>query len=312
MGARLTAVVAEGDRGRIYLSPAQEHETAALQAKPEWKPDVEFFQQALGFRVGNYGMKKWSDLFTPRQLVALTTFSDLVQEAREQMRRDALAAGVVDDGEALHDGGTDATAYTEAAGVYLAFAIDKVADRGSTLGRWDPTPTQSGIVNTFSRQALAMTWNFAEANPLGGASGNYKSAVDLVAKVLVRESAQTCGHAKQDGAGAQSTSIGRIVSTDPPYYDNIGYADLSDYFYVWLRRSLRSVFPELFATLAVPKIEELVATPSRHGDRQKAESFFLHGMTRAVQRLAEQAHPGFRSLSTMPSSNRKQREMPGR
>ena len=293
MGARLMAVVAEGDRGRVYLSPGIEMERIAVSAEPIDVPDTDLPAKALGFRVQEYGMTKWADLFTPRQLVALGTFSDLVYEAREQLRRDALAADVSDDGTALRDGGAGATAYAEAVGVYLAFALDKVSDRGSTIGRWDPTPTQSGIINTFSRQALPMTWDFAEANPLGSASGNYRSAVDLVAKALQCTATQTAGHAKQDNAGAQVMSVDRVVSTDPPYYDNIGYADLSDFFYVWLRRSLRSIFPKLFATLAVPKADELVATPYRHGNREKAETFFLDGMGQAMRCLAEQIHSGF-------------------
>jgi putative DNA methylase len=178
--------------------------------------------------------------------------------------------------------------------LYLAFALDKVADRGSSLGRWDPTPTQSGIINTFSRQALPMTWDFAESNPLGDASGNYRGAVDLVAEALLAASlTAVSGDAAQHDAAAQAVSTDKVVSTDPPYYDNIGYADLSDFFYVWLRRSLKPVFPELFATLEVPKAEELVATPYRHGGREKAETFFLDGMTQAMHRLAEQAHPAF-------------------
>jgi putative DNA methylase len=294
MGSRLMAIVAEGDRGRVYLEPATGHEAAARNAKPKWKPDVEFFQHALGFRVGNYGMTKWSDLFTARQLVALTTFSDLVQEARERVERDALAAGLPDGGKPLRGGGIGATAYSEAVGVYLAFALNKVADRGSSLGRWDPTPTQSGVINTFSRQALPMTWDFAESNPLGDASGNYRSAVDLVAKALLATSfTAIAGYATQDDAATQVSSADKVVSTDPPYYDNVGYADLSDFFYVWLRRSLRAVFPDLFATVAVPKAEELVATPDRHGGKEKAETFFLDGMTRAIHRIAEQAHPAF-------------------
>ena len=175
--------------------------------------------------------------------------------------------------------------------MYLAFALDKVADRGSSLGRWDPTPTQSGIINTFSRQALPMTWDFAESNPLGDASGNYKSSVGLVAKALLAGLSVPGGHADQYDASAQIASLDKVVSTDPPYYDNIGYADLSDFFYVWLRRSLQPVFPDLFATIAVPKSEELVADRYRHGSKEKAEAFFLEGMTQAMHRLAEQAHP---------------------
>ena len=293
MGARLMAIVAEGDRGRVYLAPNPEHEAAARKAKPHDPPETDLPAKALGFRVQEYGMTKWRDIFTLRQLVALTTFSDLVTEARAQVERDAIVAGLPDDSTPLRKGGTGATAYAEAVGVYLAFALDKVADRGSTLGRWDPTPTQSGIINAFSRQALPMTWDFAEANPLGDASGNYRSAVDLVAKALLVALPSAPADARQCDAATQSVSVDRLVSTDPPYYDNIGYADLSDFFYVWLRRSLRPVFPDLFATLAVPKAEELVATPYRHGNKKKAEAFFLAGMTEAMRRLAEQTHPGF-------------------
>ena len=293
MRERLMAIVAEGERGRVYLAPTTEHDAAARQARPDWRPDVYLPANPRDFKTPNYGLAAFSDLFTPRQLVALTTFSDLVTEARARVRRDAIAAGLPDDNRPLRSGGTGATAYSEAVGVYLAFALDKVADRGSTLGRWDPTPTQSGIINTFSRQALPMTWDFAEANPLGDASGNYRSAVDLVAKALLVALPSAPADARQCDAATQSVSVDKLVSTDPPYYDNIGYADLSDFFYVWLRCSLRSVFPDLFATLAVPKAEELVATPYRHGNKEKAETFFLVGMGQVMRRLAEQTHPGF-------------------
>ena len=292
MGARLMGIVAEGDRERIYLAPTAEHETAAQEATPDWKPDVEFFQQALGFRLGNYGMAKWSDLFTSRQLVALTTFSDLVQEAREQVRRDALADGVSDDGKALRDGGTGATAYAEAVGVYLAFALSKAADRNSSLCVWEQRMDR--LRGTFSRQALPMVWDYVETNPFSGAGGDIYGTVRSLCEVL-EKFAPRCfpGECAQADAAQQTLTTVRIVSTDPPYYDNIGYADLSDFFYVWLRRSLRSIFPDLFATLAVPKAEELVATPYRHGSKEKAGAFFLKGMTLALQRLAEQAHLGF-------------------
>jgi putative DNA methylase len=293
MGSRLMAIVAEGQRGRVYLTSTQEQETIALKAQPDWQPDMALPNNPRDFKTPNYGLGTFGDLFTPRQLVALTTFSDLVTEVGETIYRDAVAAGLADDQTGLDTGGTGARAYAEAVGVYLAFALDKVADRGSTLGRWDPTPTQSGIINTFSRQALPMTWDFAESNPLGDASGNYKSGVDLVAKALLAGLANSPGFAYQYDAESQTLGIGKVVSTDPPYYDNIGYADLSDFFYVWLRRALKPFFPALFATLAVPKAEELVATPYRHGSKDKAEAFFLNGMTQAMQRLANQAHPSF-------------------
>jgi len=293
MGARLMAIVAEGQRGRVYLAPTAEHEAIARQAQPEWKPSGDVPARLTGGTCVPYGMKQWGDLFTPRQLVALTTFSDLVGEAIARVKADALAAGLPDDGLGLDAGGTGATAYAQAVGVYLGFAIDKVVDRGSSLGRWDPTPTQSGIINTFSRQALPMTWDFAESNPLGAASGNFVSATELVAKVVDTFPACLGGGATQQDAQTQTISANKLISTDPPYYDNIGYADLSDFFYVWLRKSLKPIFPGLYATLAVPKAEELVATPYRHGGKAQAEAFFLEGMTAAMHNLAEQAHPAF-------------------
>jgi putative DNA methylase len=293
MGARLMAIVAEGKRGRLYLPPTHEMEAVARQAKPEWKPDVEFFQRALGFRVGNYGMTKWSDLFTARQLMALTTFSDLVQEARERVQRDALAAGLPD-GKALRDGGNGATAYAEAVAVYLGFALSKVADLANTIVTWR-TDRESSY-HLFSRQAIPMSWDYCELNTLLAGTGSIVGATGWTAESIEGVAAgygSTFGAGTQLDARVQLLSRDKVISTDPPYYDNIGYADLSDFFYIWLRRSLRTVFPDLFATVSVPKAEELVATPGRHGGKKKSEAFFLDGMTQAMQRLAEQAHPAF-------------------
>lgn len=292
LGSRLMAIVAEGGKGRVYISPVQEHEEVAEKAKPSWQPDTPLYGKCR-VNVSNYGMDVYGDLFTSRQLVALTTFSDLVGEAMIKIEQDALNAGLADDHKPLRDGGTGAKAYGQAVGVYLSFAMDKVADRGCTLGRWDPSPTQSGIINAFSRQALPMTWDYAEANPLGAASGNLVGAIELVAKALVISETKVPGNVHQADAAIQSISLHKVISTDPPYYDNIGYADLSDFFYVWMRRSLRNIFPDLFGTMTVPKDEELVATPYRHGNKEKAEEFFLNGMTRAMHILSEQGHQAF-------------------
>jgi len=222
--------------------------------------------------------------------VALTTFSDLVGEAMARAKRDAIAAGLPDDDKPLRDGGTGAAAYAEAVGVYLAFSVDKAADYWSSICTWHSS--KELIRNTFGRQAIPMTWDYVETNVFSESSGNVSSAIEWAQKVISALPAVTHGFAAQGDAQTQDASYGRVVSTDPPYYDNIGYADLSDFFYVWLRRSLRPVFPDLFATLAVPKAEELVATPYRHGSKEKAEAFFLDGMTQAMHRLAEQAPPG--------------------
>ena len=299
MGARLMAIVAEGERGRVYLAPTPEMEAIALTAQPTWKPEGEIAKRMTGGNCTPYGLTTWGDLFTPRQLVALTTFSDLVTEARERIKMDAIKAGLPDPstgsgqaGKPLAEGGAGATAYADAVGVYLAFAINKLADRGSTICGWDSS--RDSLRNTFGRQAIPMVWDYAEANPFSESSGSYDNAVDQGAKVVAEYlPARTGGYSTQADAAVQSVSTGKVVSSDPPYYDNIGYADLSDFFYVWLRRALRSVFPQLFSTMAVPKAEELVATPYRHGGREKAETFFLDGMTQAMHRLAEQAHPAF-------------------
>lgn len=293
LGARLMAVIAEGVRERVYLSPRTEDEEIARQTTPTWKPDVEFFQQALGFRVGNYGMTRWSDLFTDRQLVALTAFSDLVTKAYDEVNRDAAAAGVPDAAPSVESGGIEATAYAGAVAAYLACALDRVIERHSSLTAWDSSPTKLQLGHTFSRQAVQMTWDYAEGNPFCMSSGTWSPSVEWVAKAIALLPSTPASLSLQADASSQDLSRDRIVSTDPPYYDNIGYADLSDFFYVWLRRALKPIFPDLFATLAVPKAEELVATPYRHGGKEKAEAFFLDGMTQAMHRLAEQVHPAF-------------------
>jgi putative DNA methylase len=291
MGARLMALVAAGDRGRAYLTPTAEHDAIARAASPEWKPELEMPENPRWFSPPLYGLKTYADLFTPRQLVTLTTFSDLVVEAIDRAKKDAVAAGLPDDGMPLRDRGGGATAYSEAVGVYLAFAQSKACNRNTSLCLWESRMDR--IVATFARQALPMVWDYAETNPLAGAGGDIFGTVQSVCEVIERQFSSTLlGSAAQIDAVKQ-TITDKLVSTDPPYYDNVGYADLSDFFYVWLRRMLKPVFPHLFATLAVPKAEELVATPYRHGTREKAEAFFLKGMTQAMHRLAGQSHPAF-------------------
>ena len=290
MGARLMTIVAEGDRGRVYLSPTPEMESIALTAEPTWKPETPMHGKCR-VNVSNYGMDVYGDLFTSRQIVALTTFTDLVQEARKHVLRDAIQAGLLDDGKAFEKNGAGATAYADAVAVYLAFSIDKAADYWSTVCTWHSS--KELIRNTFGRQAIPMSWDYVETNIFSDSSGNVSSGIEWAYKALCLFPATVPGFAAQGDAQTQEVSLNRVVSTDPPYYDNIGYADLSDFFYVWLRRSLKTEFPDLFATLAVPKVEELIATPYRHGSKAKAEVFFLNGMTQAMNRIAEQAHPAF-------------------
>jgi putative DNA methylase len=304
LSERLMAIVAEGDRGRIYLPPVPEMGAVLNKAKPTWLPNTETYGKCR-VNIGLYGMTTWDRLFTPRQLVALTTFSDLAQEARERVQRDALATGLPNDDKPLAVGGTGAAAYADAIVVYLGFLVSKLADKGSTLCTWDAGPSSNRTASgrsarvatvrvTFGRQALPMTWDFAEVNFFSESVGSTETVLKTLSVPLTYLSPSThAGHAQQADAQLQNLSHGAVVSTDPPYYDNIGYADLSDFFYVWLRRSLKPIFPDLFATVAVPKAEELVATPYRHGSKDKAEAFFLNGMTQAMHRLAEQSHPAF-------------------
>jgi len=291
IGARLMAMVAEGDRGRVYLAPSAEHEAIAKKARPIWRPEVSISGTTQYLGVKPYGMDRFDQLFTDRQLVALATFSELVQEAREQARRDAQSPNRTEERIPLRDGGTGATAYAEAIGLYLAFAVDRMAMSGNSLVRWNAVGEKAQ--HCFGRQALPMLWDFAEPNFFSTATGSIKAAVSCSSDPLNWMQPSAAGSSECDDAAEQSTSGGKVVSTDPPYYDNVPYADLSDFFYVWLRSSLRPVFPDLFATVAVPKAEELVAFAYRHRNKELAEEFFLNGMTRAMQQLAEQAHPAF-------------------
>lgn len=269
MSALLMAVVAEGERGRIYLEADAPHIASAKAAVPKDPPETMLPEQALGFRVQVYGMARHRDLFTPRQLVALETFSDLVAETCNQAIKDGASAE-----------------YANAIATYLAFAIDKCADFWSTLATWSAQPKNELVVSTFRRHALAMTWDFGEANPFSDSGGNFSGTVEATARCLDGAVTANPGHVIQLDACQGATALPACYSTDPPYYDNIGYADLSDFFYVWLRRSLSRIYPELFSTLLVPKKQELVATPFRFGgSRQAAQTFFEEGFGNAFTRF---------------------------
>lgn len=295
LGRVLMAVALEGDRGRVYLSPSDcpvpelcEAETAAAyDARRSFLSGTTPTRAMItGGVCSAYGLATYGDLFTERQLVALRTLSDLVQEVRGRVRADAVAAGTVDDDRGLEAGGAGASAYGDAIALLLSFVADKEAESVCSLATWSSAPKNELVVSTFRRQALPMTWDFADANLFASSSGSLEKNVDAIAKVIgTALPAIGAGRAEQADAQTQDHSAGRVVSTDPPYYDNIGYADLSDFFYVWLRRSLRDIVPSLCSTLVAPKAEELVATPHRHGSKEKAERFFLDGMTKALTRV---------------------------
>ena len=288
MSARLMAVVAEGKNGRMYLSPDAMQEKIAHVSKPEEYPDGELFGKAA-VSVPNYGLKNFADLFTNRQLTALTTFSDLVAEAQQQAMQDALSAGLSNDETPLAEGGAGALAYGQAVGVYLAGAVDRLADFSTSVSHWSISNEKA--MNLFSKQAIPMTWDFPETNILGDSVGGFSPIIQYIAKCINKlHTTSNNGYAIQYNAQSDCNLRNIVISTDPPYYDNIGYADISDFFYVWLRRSLRSTYPQFFSTMLVPKAEELVATPYRFGgSKEKARDFFEDGMAKTCQQLNKYA-----------------------
>lgn len=278
MGAKLMAIVAEGQRGRIYIAPDEVQIAAADVPMPDDYPQGKLAYYPGHLNTNVYGLNEFWKLFTSRQLTALTTFSALVSEAQRKAELDAVAAGLADDGAGLADGGTGARAYGEAIGVYLAFVVDKLTDYHSSICSWHSS--RELIRNVFGRQAIPMTWDYAEANILSDSAGSFNSMIGWIIKAIKEfPAAHFGGYARQFDAQSDNGMRGILVSTDPPYYDNIGYADLSDFFYVWLRQSLRRTYPKLFSTMLVPKHEELVATPYRENrGKEGARDFFEEGM----------------------------------
>ena len=291
-GSRLMAVVCEGKKGRCYIAPDIAQEKSADSCLPEWIPTQEMPNSPRYIAPPLYGLPRYADIFTNRQLVALTTFSDLVQEARIKAVTDAKAAGMSDDGVGIDAGGIGATAYGDAMAVYLGLGIGRLSNRHSTICFWDTKG--ENVQQVFARQAIPMTWDFVEGNPFSNSTGNFLGQLKYLCAVIERGlPANKTASVQQFDAQNQKISTQKVVSTDPPYYDNIGYADLSDYFYIWLRQSLKSIYPSLFGTMASPKAEELVATPYRHDSKDAAEAFFMEGMVQAIHNLSEQAHPAF-------------------
>lgn len=291
MGARLMAVVAEGSRGRIYLSPTAEHEAAAaVEPTDSAGLDIDMPDNPRWFSPPGYGMKTFASLFTPRQLVALTTFSDLVVEARNRVLADARAADPPEDHAPFQAAGTGPAAYADAVAAYLALSLGRSSDFWSSLATWQNAAKNELVAHTFVRQALPMTWDFGEANPFSNSGGNFTGNLVFVAKALESQFPAGPGEINMLDVSRNKLPIqSALISTDPPYYDNIGYADLSDYFYIWLRRSLGGAWPDLFRRLTTPKDAELVATPYRHGSREKAEAFFMRGMGEALAAMRDAA-----------------------
>ncbi|HRP99953.1 MAG TPA: DUF1156 domain-containing protein [Terrimesophilobacter sp.] len=275
LGRALIATVAEGNRSRIYLAPDEAARAAADVEEPSDVPGGTLAANPRDFKTPNYGMTTFASLFTNRQLTALTTFSDLVVEVRERVLVDARDAGLPE-GTRLEAGGTGAAGYADAVATYLGLAADRIGDRNSAVTTWDSSPSKEQVRGIFARQAIAMAWDFAEANFFAKSSGTLAESMIQVANAVDRLPTGKAGEAQQaDAASRVLDSL--VISTDPPYYDNISYSELSDFFYVWLRRALRSIHPEVLGTVLVPKAEELVANPYRHGGADGAKAFFESG-----------------------------------
>jgi putative DNA methylase len=249
-------------------------ERAALVDLPEDVPRAALPRNPRAVTTPNYGIREHWQLFTNRQLVALTTFCDLVAEAR---------------GRAIADGAEPH--YADAVATYLALGIGRLANRCSSQCFWDVGG--EGVMQVFARNALPMVWVFAEANPFSDSSGNFVGQVDYLAEALSRAPASAPAHVEQLDAAALDVSASAMVSTDPPYYDNVPYADLSDFFYVWLRRCAGSLYPELFSTLLVPKAQELIAEPARQGSWEAAADFFEQELQSVFRRMMEAQAAGF-------------------
>ena len=288
IGATLLATVAEGVRRRIYLESTEEDRRAARVSRPVNVPDGELGHDPRAMTAPNYGMSHWADLFTNRQLLAMTTFSDLVMEARDRVLSDARAAGTPS-GDRLESGGNGAAAYADAVSTYLAFALGKHADYGNSLVPWYPQEDRPS--HLFTLATVPMAWDFCELNPLSDVGGAWSRCLKIVSESFEGLGRGTPPVVAQRTAENQPEHV--LISTDPPYYDNIGYADLSDFFYVWLRRSLRGVHPELLGTMLVPKAEELVANPFRHDGKDGAKAFFEEGFRRVFARARETALPDY-------------------
>ena len=268
MGEQMTAIVAEGDRKRLFLSPGAEHVRAAQSAQPRWRPSGSLPDKALGFRVQAYGFTEWYQLFTQRQLTGLTTFSTLVSEVRSRLHRTG-----------------ENEAYADAICTYLALAVGRAAASGNNFSRWQNSGDK--VSGVFSRQAISMIWDFCEGIFFSTSTQNWMAQVDWVAEVIERlpDEGDSGKVYQADAASDIHTKTSPIIITDPPYYDNIGYADLSDFFYVWLRPLLRNIHPDLFAGILTPKTEEMVAIPSRFKDaRQRFEKLLSQALGRIRER----------------------------
>lgn len=283
MGRHLIAVVLAGEKGRIYANPTEEQIAAAELSRPA---DLPSGQVPLSQRTPNYGMTEWVDLFTNRQLVAISTLWDALLELREEIIEDALLAGF-QHSDTLEQGGLGAEAYADAVVTYLGLAISRSTDYNNALNTW--ISDLQAIRNLFARQRISMSWDYVESNIFSASTGSFNGQIEWVAKAVAKTPARPQGEVISANAATRDYA-GLVISTDPPYYDNIGYADLSDFFYVWLRRGLGGIHPRTMGTILTPKDDELVADSSRHGGKLQAEKFFVDGFNAVFTRIRETAN----------------------
>lgn len=299
LGQQLIAIVAEGKGGRAYCAPNSLHENVSLNTGNQDELDsarsgflsaeTPTRAEITGGVCSAYGLNTWGRLFNDRQLTILLCLSGLFDSLREEIEKTAISRGMSNDGRGIKDGGSGGKAYAEAISVYLAFAVTKLADRGSTICSWDSSRTI--LRNTFARQGIPMTWDYAEGNPFSSSTGNWLSCCEWIWKVIEGFVPAAGGQETQQDAQRASIANNAFISTDPPYYDNIAYSILSDFFYCWLRPPLKSVEPSVFGVLSTPKADELVAIASRHGGKEGAELFFIEGMTKAIRKMVDNGKP---------------------
>ena len=292
LGQQLMAVVVNGPRSKVYLPTDELHEEVAVAVHADSRPELRFPYDPRAFTVCLYGFESWGDLFTERQLAALNAFLQVIGEMKKEIERDALEAGFAADEVPLQDRGEGARAYSEAVSTYLALVLSKCADYWSSICTWDAS--RETLRNTFARQAVPMVWDFAETNPFSGMTGSWSAMLEWVVKSVARSVPVGEASVVQKNAHTVRYGLNAAICTDPPYYDNIGYADLSDFFHCWLRPLLKDIHSDLFRGLATPKSDELVATPFRHGGKAGAEEFFLGGMSKAIANMATSADGGVR------------------
>lgn len=290
LGSVLIGIIGEGKKQRVFAEPNEEQILAAKVDKPEDYPTGKLSDDRRALWTPIYGLDTFDKLFTNRQLTTMVTLSDLVKEVQPVIEEAAISAGLANDHISLSDGGNGAKAYSQAVAVYLGFAVDREANYCSAQNGW----SGDFIIQVFGRQGIPMVWDYAESNPFSNSTGNFLGAVDWVVDAMKNLPAIGKGVAEQHAAQIDCGLRNIMISTDPPYYDNIGYADLSDYFYIWMRNSLRDIYPRLFSTMLVPKVEELVAIPYRFdGNTNKAKEFFESGMFDTCKQLYKYADDNY-------------------